>query len=148
MSFFVFLMNRRPPRATRPDSHVPVATLFRSHSPIVVLCPNRPQKRAGMRIEPPVSVPRAKPHRPAATATAEPLDEPPGNRWTVASQGFHGVPRASLTPVAPRANQTVLVFPRITQPAALSCPTTGAPGPVRCSPPPLQPWLVARPPAP
>src|SRR3546814_1892827 len=98
-----------------------------------------------MRIEPPVSVPRAKPHRPAATATAEPLDEPPGNRWTVASQGFHGVPRASLTPVAPRANSTVLVLPRITQPAALSCPTNGPSGPVRCSLGSFEPLLVGSP---
>ncbi len=86
-----------------------------------------------MRIEPPVSVPSAKPHRPAATATADPLDEPPGNRWTAESQGFQGVPRASLTPVAPSANSTVLVLPRMMQPACFSRWISGPSGPVRCS---------------
>jgi hypothetical protein len=35
---------------------------------------------AGTRVDPPVSVPSAKSHRPAATAAAEPLDDPPGTR--------------------------------------------------------------------
>ena len=37
-----------------------------------------PLKAAGMRTEPPVSVPIATGARPRATATAEPDDEPPG----------------------------------------------------------------------
>ena len=41
------------------------------------LNPNRPQQAAGMRVEPPVSVPSPISARPAATAAAEPPDEPP-----------------------------------------------------------------------
>ena len=36
-----------------------------------------PQQAAGNRMEPPVSVPSAPRASPAATATAEPLEEPP-----------------------------------------------------------------------
>ena len=79
-----------------------------------------PLSAAGTRTEPPVSEPMAKAHRPAATATAEPLDEPPGSRWVLASHGFHGVPRGVLTPVMPSANSTVLVLPSTTQPARFS----------------------------
>ncbi len=43
-----------------------------------------PHSAAGMRIDPPVSEPMAAGHRPPATATAEPLDEPPATRWVVA----------------------------------------------------------------
>ena len=42
--------------------------------------PEEPQKLAGTRTEPPVSVPSAKSTSPAATATADPLEEPPGSR--------------------------------------------------------------------
>jgi hypothetical protein len=52
--------------------------------------PKRPQKLAGTRTEPPVSVPSAKSTRPPATAAAEPLDEPPGTR--PGAFGFEGVP--------------------------------------------------------
>ena len=40
--------------------------------------PTTPQQEAGMRIEPPVSPPRAKVHMPAATAAALPPLDPPG----------------------------------------------------------------------
>ena len=40
-----------------------------------------PQKDAGWRIDPPVSVPSAAMHWPAATAAAEPPEEPPGT-WS------------------------------------------------------------------
>ena len=48
--------------------------------------PVMPQKLAGWRIEPPVSVPVAAGSRRAATAAAEPPDEPPGTR--AASHGL------------------------------------------------------------
>ena len=38
------------------------------------------QYDAGVRIEPPVSVPSAAKHKPAETAAADPPDEPPGLR--------------------------------------------------------------------
>ena len=50
------------------------------------LNPATPQKAAGPRIEPEVSEPMASGTRPAATAAAEPLDEPPVKR--VVSQGL------------------------------------------------------------
>ena len=49
-----------------------------------------PQKLAGMRTDPPVSVPIAKSTRPPATAAADPLDEPPGTR--PGALGLVGVP--------------------------------------------------------
>ena len=45
-----------------------------------------------------MSEPIAKPHSPAATATAGPLLEPPGMRWVAASHGFQGVPCGVLMP--------------------------------------------------
>ena len=45
-----------------------------------------PQTAAGWRIEPPVSEPRDSGARSAATAAAEPPDEPPGTRSS--SQGL------------------------------------------------------------
>lgn len=46
----------------------------------VGLNPTRPQLEAGMRIEPPPSLPWAPGTMPAATAAPEPPDEPPGVR--------------------------------------------------------------------
>ena len=62
--------------------------------PHVGLCPYKPQKCAGLRIEPPMSEPHSSPVIPAASAAAEPPDEPPGVR-----PRFHGlfvVPYTSL----------------------------------------------------
>ena len=69
--------------------------------PTVVLSPTVPQTEAGMRTEPPVSLPMPSGASPAATATPVPLDEPPGVRWVVRSQGFHGVPMVALVPQPP-----------------------------------------------
>ena len=52
--------------------------------------PMMPQKDAGPRTEPPVSLPSAISTSPAATAAAEPDDEPPGTRPGAA--GLIGVP--------------------------------------------------------
>ncbi len=62
----------------------------REHTPYVGLMPVTPVKLAGWRIEPPVSVPVAAGTSCAATAAAEPPDEPPGTR--VASQGLRTGP--------------------------------------------------------
>jgi hypothetical protein len=48
--------------------------------PCVVRMPKIPQNEAGTRTDPPVSVPKAKSQSPAATAAAEPEEEPPGTR--------------------------------------------------------------------
>ncbi len=47
--------------------------------PYVGFKPTTPHHDAGRRIEPAVSVPREPAHKSAATAAAEPPDEPPGN---------------------------------------------------------------------
>ena len=56
------------------DSGITPARLTR---PYVGLSPTTPQQAAGSRIEPPVSLPSVPRTNPAATAAAEPLDEPP-----------------------------------------------------------------------
>ena len=86
--------------------------------PTVTFNPTIPQKDAGRRTDPPVSVPTATGASPAATATPEPLDDPPGVRWTRRSQGFHGVPSSALVPYPPIANSTVWVLPSTIMPAS------------------------------
>jgi hypothetical protein len=63
---------------------------WRETRPYVGFNPTIPHSAAGWRIEPPVSDPRAIGANPAATATAEPPDEPPGTRET--SHGFRDGP--------------------------------------------------------
>ena len=79
-----------------------------------------PHQEAGRRTEPPVSVPTAQGASPAATATPEPLLEPPGVRLRCGSHGFQGVPRRVFVPQPPIANSTVCVFPSTMMPWAIS----------------------------
>src|SRR5262249_26379266 len=69
-------------------------------------------------IEPPVWDPRAARHIPAATAAAEPLEDPPG--VLLASQGFIVAGGSS------QAYAVVTVLPRITAPAARRLATISA----------------------
>src|SRR2546425_5026487 len=81
------------------------------------LKPYAPQNAAGMRIEPPPSVPSATGPQPLATATAAPPLEPPD-----VSAGFHGffvTPKRGFSVMALWPNSDVLVFPRTMAPAAL-----------------------------
>lgn len=64
--------------------------------PTVTLRPVSPQKVAGRRTEPPVSVPMPQGAMRAATRTPVPLLDPPGVRATARSRGFQGVPRCSV----------------------------------------------------
>ncbi len=66
----------------------------RGTRPRDALSPTRPEKEAGMRVEPPPSDDMLIGTMPAATAAAEPPDEPPGVRAR-----FHGL-RVTFT--APR----------------------------------------------
>ena len=77
------------------SGHTPVSGM----RPQVVFRPVTPQHAAGIRIDPPVSEPYATSASPVATATADPLDDPPGTR--VASSGLRGVPNAALIPLIP-----------------------------------------------
>ena len=55
-------------------------TPLQDTSPNVGFSPPRPHAAAGIRIDPPVSVPRVAKAIPVATETAEPLLDPPGDR--------------------------------------------------------------------
>ena len=94
--------------------------------PSLVLNPTMPQKLAGARIEPPVSLPIAQGARPPATATAAPDEDPPATRGVAGSRGFLGVPKCGLSPSAEKANSERLVLPKATMPAAARFVTIGA----------------------
>src|SRR5579872_87615 len=83
-----------------------------------------PQIAAGIRQEPPVSLPMAISHMPSAAATAAPDDEPPGTR--ARSAGLAGVPKWGLAPMPVKANSDMLVLATITAPAARRRRTIGA----------------------
>ena len=74
-----------------------------------------PQREAGCRIEPPVSVPIAHGAEPAATAAADPPLEPPGTR--VSSHGFFTGPNPEFSFEDPMANSSMLVLPSTLAPA-------------------------------
>ena len=88
--------------------------------PAVTFRPTTPHHAAGSRTEPPVSVPIATGARPAATATPEPLEDPPGVLCTAGSHGLRGVPMCVFVPKPPIANSTVCVLPSTIMPAAIS----------------------------
>ena len=93
-------------------------------SPTVALSPTVPQAADGMRIEPPVSVPSAPKHMPAASAAAAPPLEPPAERD--GSCGFRTGPNADSSLVVPNANSWRFVFPMMMAPAARSRAMAGA----------------------
>src|SRR5436305_15210521 len=76
-----------------------------------------PHSAAGWRTDPPVSEPSATGTIPAATAAADPPDDPPGTR--AVSQGFFTGPNAEFSFDEPIANSSQLVLPITTAPAAL-----------------------------
>src|SRR5882672_9183752 len=86
--------------------------------------PVTPHRAAGWRIEPPVSVAVAAGTRRAATAAAEPPEEPPGTRF--GSQGLRTGPKWLVSLDEPIANSSILVLPSTTTPAARSFDTTVA----------------------
>ena len=86
--------------------------------------PVMPQNEAGWRIEPPVSVPVAAGTRRAATAAAEPPDEPPGTR--LASHGVLHREVGEFSLDEPIANSSQFSLPSVTAPAALRRATTVA----------------------
>src|SRR5687768_11522791 len=96
-------------KATRPN---------RLTRPYVGFTPTTPQNEAGCLTEPPVSEPSAMETIPAATAAAEPPDEPPGTR--VGSTGFFVGPYALFSVDEPIANSSQLVFETTRAPASLS----------------------------
>ncbi|MCY1535037.1 hypothetical protein D9M68_704250 [compost metagenome] len=90
----------------------------RNTRPTLGLNPTTPQYAAGRIIEPPVCVPRAAGTMPAATAAAEPLEEPPGvcaSAWGL-----------RVGPGVLKANSAVTVLPTGIAPAARNMPTLQA----------------------
>src|SRR5438067_13323227 len=82
--------------------------------------PAVPVSEAGCRIEPPVSVAVAPRARSAATAAADPPDEPPGVRGLFEArerQGFTTGPKALVSLDEPMANSSMFSLPSITAPS-------------------------------
>ena len=76
-------------RASGPKCEIESKTVGRTSigmRPRLGFRPTTPQNAAGMRTEPPMSVPSASGTQPAATAAPAPPEEPPGVR-----SGFHGL---------------------------------------------------------
>src|SRR4030042_5712046 len=86
--------------------------------PYCPLKPTMPLKAAGLRVDPAVCEPRATGHIRAATATADPLLEPPGV-WSK-FQGFR------VGAGSRYANSVVCVLPRIMAPASFRRSTAAA----------------------
>src|SRR5919198_4959716 len=97
---------------------------YRETVPYVGRRPTVPVSAAGCLIEPPVSEPSAHGARPAATAAAEPPEEPPGTR--VGSHGLRVGPYAEFSVDEPIANSSMLVLPRSERPASLQRSATVA----------------------
>ena len=75
-----------------------------------------PHHAAGPRIEPPVSLPIAPMHNPAATATADPDDDPEGS--SVTSQGLRAGGQGRSNDDPPMANSQVANLLVMTAPAS------------------------------
>src|ERR1700759_4189469 len=74
--------------------------------PMLGRMPTMPQKLAGWRSEPPMSVPWASQAVPVASATAAPPEEPAAEREV--AQGLRVAPNTSLKELAPEPNAGVL----------------------------------------
>ena len=92
--------------------------------PKVGFRPMIPQKLAGMRIDPPPSVPTCSAPIPSAAATAAPPLEPPGVR--AMSQGLRATWPSGLSVTAFQPNSGVVVLPSSTAPASRSRAEAGA----------------------
>jgi hypothetical protein len=82
--------------------------------------PTVPVNEAGWRMEPPVSVAVAPRQSSAATAAAEPPEEPPGVSWALPPllrQGLTTGPNAEVSLDEPMANSSMLSLPSITAPS-------------------------------
>src|SRR3954465_11533107 len=83
-----------------------------------------PQQAAGMRIDPPESVPSAASASPAATAAADPPLDPPAIRS--GASGFGTVPKCGFSEGIPYANSRRFVLPTSTEPGDSSRRTDSA----------------------
>ena len=104
----------RPPYTLRP-SH-PWRPGAIDTRPRVAFIPTRPHAAAGIRIEPPPSDPVAHGTSPAATAAADPPEDPPGVRVT--SHGLRVTPFASVAVHGKIVSSGTFVIPIGIAPAA------------------------------
>src|SRR3984893_18132525 len=86
--------------------------------------PTMPQNAAGIRTEPPVSVPRPTGVIRAEMATPVPPLDPPGTRFM--SYGFFANPNAGLELVPPLASSCILDLPKRIAPFLNRISATGA----------------------
>ena len=92
--------------------------------PEVVLSPTRSFHAAGMRTEPPVSLPIPAAASPNATEVAAPDDDPPGTQ--AGSCRLGGVSVDGLIPMPEKASSDICVLPRQTRPKAEAVASTRA----------------------
>src|SRR5258706_13975 len=109
---------------TWATSSLPPAAGYIGTRPKVGLRPTRPQKLAGMRIDPAPSEPSASGPNPAATAAAPPPVDPPGVR--LGPPGLRDSPNTRLWVEPRHANSGRFVRPTKIAPAARSRATLGA----------------------
>src|SRR5579872_275126 len=104
------------PSITRPLMMSPISGPSELR-PRVGFSPTKPQQAAGMRMEPPPSLAWATGTTPAATAAAEPPEEPPGVRFT--SQGFLAGPYSLDSVTGGKPNSGTLVLAKGMKPTRL-----------------------------
>ncbi len=80
--------------------------------------PTTPQKLAGSLTDPPVSEPKAAKAIQAATAAAEPPEDPPATLSV--SKGFLVAPKAEFSVEPPIANSSIFTLPRKTAPSSIN----------------------------
>src|SRR3954467_9534954 len=83
---------------------------YRDTRPYVGFNPTQPHNAAGCRIDPPVSEPSVAMHSSAATAAAEPPEDPPGIRSK--SHGLRVVKKAEFSVELPIANSSMFNRPK------------------------------------
>ena len=99
----------------------------REQRPYVGFMPTVAVNAAGWRIEPPVSVAVAPMHSNAATADAEPPEEPPGTSVVLEPSRRHGLatgPKQEVSFDEPMANSSLLSLPSMTAPSRQICEVT------------------------
>src|ERR1039457_4731682 len=89
---------------------------YREPLPYVGVTPTTPQKDAGWRMDPPVSLPSDTTAVPCATTAADPPLDPPGTRS--GARGLRTGPKAEFSVDDPMANSSQFVSPRIPPPAS------------------------------
>src|SRR5262249_27998611 len=99
----------------------------REQRPYVGFTPTVAVKAAGCRIEPPVAAAVAPRQSSAATADADPPEEPPGTSVVLEPsrrQGLATGPKQEVSFDEPIANSSLLSLPSITAPSRQSCAVT------------------------